>query len=308
MTSSQERKHVVSVSIGSSKRDHSVETDVMGVPFLIERVGTDGDMEKAKQMIRDYDGKVDAIGLGGIDLYLIIGKKRYTLKDGKKLADCAKISPTYDGSMLKHTIERGFIMQLAKEGKYLRKGSKVLVISSADRFGMAEALFNSGCDVVLGDLMFTLNLPIPLRTLPALKIVASILVPIVSNVPFELLYPTGKKQEKRTPKFEDYFQRAEVIAGDFNYINRYMPDDMAGKTIITNTVTASDVEEMKKMGVATLITTTPDFGGRSFGTNVMEGVYSTILGRNRKNPLTIQDLDEMLKKSDLKPRILPLNE
>ena len=87
-----------------------------------------------------------------------------------------------------------------------------------------------------------------------------------------------------------------------------MPDDMAGKVIITNTVTAKDVEDMRERGVATLITTTPDFGGRSFGTNVMEGVYSVVRGKTRKDPPTIKEFRALLKKTDLKPRVLPLNE
>jgi len=64
-------KRVISVSIGSSKRDHYVETEIMGEKFVIERIGTDGSIEKAIDLIQNIDGKVDAIGMGGIDsLYL----------------------------------------------------------------------------------------------------------------------------------------------------------------------------------------------------------------------------------------------
>ena len=56
-------KRVMSVSLGSSKRDHSVETEFMGQKFLVERVGTDGDIEKAIELIRKYDGQVDAFAL-----------------------------------------------------------------------------------------------------------------------------------------------------------------------------------------------------------------------------------------------------
>jgi len=34
-------KRVVSVSLGSSKRNHSVITEILGETFLIERIGTD---------------------------------------------------------------------------------------------------------------------------------------------------------------------------------------------------------------------------------------------------------------------------
>jgi len=57
-------KHVVSVSLGSSKRDSTAQAVFLGEEFILERVGTDGDMQKAVQKIGELDGRVDAIGLG----------------------------------------------------------------------------------------------------------------------------------------------------------------------------------------------------------------------------------------------------
>jgi hypothetical protein len=39
-----------------------VEVELLGEKVVIERIGTDGDMEKAAQMYKDLDGKVDAFG------------------------------------------------------------------------------------------------------------------------------------------------------------------------------------------------------------------------------------------------------
>ena len=79
-------KHVVSVSLGSSQRDRSVETSFAGVPFRVDRLGTDGDVGKAEDLIAERDVKVDAIGLGGLDRYLVAGKRRYELRDASRMA------------------------------------------------------------------------------------------------------------------------------------------------------------------------------------------------------------------------------
>jgi hypothetical protein len=67
-----------------------------------------------------------------------------------------------------------------------------------------------------------------------------------------------------------------VIAGDYLYIGRHLPlpasGALAGKIILTNTTTEEDIKELTKRGARLLITTTPNFEGRSFGTNVMEAV------------------------------------
>ena len=76
-------KHVVSVSLGSSKRNHAVETEFLGEKFRIERIGTDGNWDEAINMIRSLDGKVDAFGMGGITLYIYVGNRRYVMKDAK---------------------------------------------------------------------------------------------------------------------------------------------------------------------------------------------------------------------------------
>ncbi|MFO8059698.1 MAG: quinate 5-dehydrogenase, partial [Bacillota bacterium] len=85
-------KRVVSVSLGSSRRNHRVEVEILGQQFSIERVGTDGDLQRAVQMIRSLDGEVDAIGLGGVDLYLVAGKRRYMLRDASMMARAASVT------------------------------------------------------------------------------------------------------------------------------------------------------------------------------------------------------------------------
>ena len=77
---------VVSVSLGSAQRNHVAQTNLLGHAFSIERRGTDGDLKKAREVIAELDGKVAAIGLGGIDLYVVAGSRRYIMRDAAKLA------------------------------------------------------------------------------------------------------------------------------------------------------------------------------------------------------------------------------
>ena len=52
-------KRVLSVSLGSSSRDKRVQVDFKGIPMIIERIGTDGDIEKARRLYLELDDKVD---------------------------------------------------------------------------------------------------------------------------------------------------------------------------------------------------------------------------------------------------------
>ncbi len=80
-------KHAVSVSLGSSKRDKQVTIKFKDEKILVERFGTDGDVAKARQMYLDLDGKVDAFGVGGVDLYLRLDEREYPLRAALKLVE-----------------------------------------------------------------------------------------------------------------------------------------------------------------------------------------------------------------------------
>src|SRR5690606_12502221 len=135
--------------------------ELLGQRVRVERIGTDGDVDKAIALIRELDGEVDAFGMGGIDLYVWAGNRRYELRDARRIARAASKTPIVDGSGLKNSLERRIVTHLAETLDIRWPERKVLLVSAVDRFGMAEELAKTGCDMVIGDLMFVLGLPIP---------------------------------------------------------------------------------------------------------------------------------------------------
>lgn len=294
-------KQVVSISLGSSKRNGTTAATFGGQEFSITRIGTDGNKEEAARLIRELDGKVAAIGLGGTDLYVYAGNKRYTFKESAALAANATITPVVDGSAIKNTLERRVVAYLMDKHGINFKDKQALIVCAVDRFGLAEALVGAGSRAVFGDLMFGLGLPMPITSLDGLARLASLVAPVITKLPVSWFYPTGNKQTQVKPKFEQYFNNAAIIAGDFHFIRRYMPAAMKDKIIITNTVTLEDEALLKERGVATLVTTTPEMGGRSFGTNVLEGVLTALSGK-RPEELTPGDYTQLIEQAGIEPR------
>jgi hypothetical protein len=297
-------KKVVSVSLGSASRDHRAQVDLLGERFDISRIGTDGSLDKAIATLRALDGTVDALGLGGIDVYLYAGTDRYALRDGLRLLEAVKTTPVVDGSGLKNTLERGAVAFIAERLGIPLRGTRVLMVSALDRFGMAQALVQAGADVVFGDFIFALDLDRPVRGLDEFEEMARKYLPDACKLPFQFFYPTGKKQDRAPqPKYPEYYEDAEIIAGDYHFMRQFMPERLDGKTILTNTVTANDIDFLRARGVARLITTTPDFGGRSFGTNVVEAALIALLGK-RVADVTEDDYRGLLRELDLHPRVV----
>ncbi len=300
-------KRAVSISIGSSKRDKAVEVELLGEKVSIERIGTDGDMEKAAQLYKELDGKVDAFGVGGADLGVMVDDKWYPLYSVQSMIRFIQKTPVVDGAGLKNTLENRLASFIdSRIGDYvIQKGKKAFITLGVDRWGMTTSFVNAGYECVFGDLMFGLNLPFAIRKISSLKVLAALMMPIAGRLPFEWVYPTGEKQEKREPKWEKYYQWGTVIAGDCHYIKRHMPDRLEGKVIATNTTTPSDVEVFRQAGVKYLVTSTPVLEGRSFGTNMMEAALVAISGKGR--PLTWDEYREMLDKLGFEPQLQELN-
>lgn len=300
-------KRVVSVSLGSSSRDHKAYMEIKGETFEIQRIGTDGDMKKAIAIIRELDGKVDAFGMGGIDLYLNAGNRKYIIKDAKPIMNAASISPIVDGTFVKNTLERKVIRYIRDKNIINFKNKTVLMTCALDRFGMAEALIDEGADVTIGDAIFSIGWDLPIHSMKFLHFIAGIIAPVACRMPFDKLYPTGKSQEEKDLRFVKYFYENEIIAGDFLYIKKYMPGNMEGKIIITNTVTMADIKNLKESGAVMLITTTPEIEGRSFGTNVIEAVLTVVSGKN-PSAMTEVSFSKLIDDIGFMPRIEILNE
>jgi len=159
--------------------------------------------------------------------------------------------------------------------------------------------------MVYGDLIYGIGVPIPVRSWSTVKTLATLVLPVVTRCPIAWFYPTGEKQEINTPKYVKYFEQADVIAGDWHLIRRYMPVDMRGKIVLTSSSRASEIDLLKERGVKTLITTTPDIGGEAFATNVMEAVLVALSGK-RPTELTPEDYLGTLGRLGWKPGIRDL--
>ncbi len=298
-------KRILSVSLGSSRRNHRVILDLLGVRVVVDRVGMDGDKTAFARTLREFDGKVDVFGLGGVDLYLRAGKYRYLIKDVARLLRGVHHTPVVDGGELKQVWEKEIPRYLVECAGMELAGKTALFMSGMDRYGLAEGLSREGCRLLIGDMPFALGIPIALRRLWTLRLLSVLMMPVLRRLPFNVLYPTGAKQDEQRGRFPRYFEHAAIIGGDFLFIKRFRPKRLPGKILITNSVTTQDIEELRTAGVKTLVTTTPDMNGRSFGANVLQAIFVALLEKKPEDILPEEYL-QLMQHIGFAPRIIHL--
>src|SRR4030042_2124019 len=125
-----------------------------------------------------------------------VGMKWYPLQSVQPMVRYIKRTPVVDGGGLRHTLESEIAQFIeAQIGSYIKE-KKVLITAGVDRWDMAVSFTGAGYDCVFGDLMFGLGIPIAIRSLSAIKILAALLLPVVGRLPFEWIYPTGEQRRK----------------------------------------------------------------------------------------------------------------
>ena len=298
-------KHVISISLGSSQRNKVVTLRLGQESIRLERIGTDGDENKARSLLAEYDGRVDALGVGGVELYIRLGEKEIPLRSGLQLVKKVQKTPVVDGRGVKHSLERQVMQVVEPQLDAPLANRKAMMPLAVDRYGLALSLADAGYHTVYCDLMFGIGIPIPIYGIKNLYRVGRILTPILAQLPIHMLYPTGEDQEAIKPSHERWFKYGSVIAGDFLYIRRHLPTSLRGQTIVTNTTTEADRTLLQERGLKHLVTTTPIFDGRSFGTNMLEAALTAYAGEGR--PLTIPELKTLIIDLDLKPTVQTLN-
>ncbi len=255
-------------------------------------------------MFRDLDGKVDAFGIGGVDLYVRLGAKEYPLLAALDLVKEVKKTPICDGRGLKHTLEQRVFDLARPELGQIPHFKQAFIPVALDRVGLAQAASSVAQRVLFGDLMIALNLPIPVWGLRNYMRTAKLLMPFVSHFPLSMIfYGSGGTEHK--PRFQEYWQGSDLLAGDYLFMRKYLPHDLSGKTIVTNTTTEENLSTLKERGVKLVITSTPRYEGRSFGTNTLEAALTAYAGKGRL--LSDLELNQLIDDLELTPECEPLS-
>ncbi|MEW6243450.1 MAG: quinate 5-dehydrogenase [Bacillota bacterium] len=265
-------REVIEVSLGAPERDFDVIVGVLGERVRIKRVGTAGDLGLAKALVRQYDGKVSCISLGGVNYYYRLGERKYPVPGAAALA-CAERTPVVDGSGVKRYIEPEIICHMQASGEIDVRGHRVLFVSVLDRYDSALRMRALGADVWAGDPLFALGVPLVLP-ISAFTALARVTMPLLSRIPLRLLYPLRDQTTAgNTPGIRGF----SYIVGDIHLLRRRMPSRLDGVTVISASLRPADeklIESRKGRAIAM-----NKLEGMSLAANVLEAVLVAILGR-----------------------------
>ena len=297
-------KKIISVSLGDSSLDSHFRTRFLGESFQVSRVGTDGDVKRAVQFIREAREDADVIGLGRVHEHYTVGTDTFIRPETRKLERIADSTPVTTGARLREIVQEWTLRTAQAELGNIFNNARVLFLSGTLNYRLASVMAEFTDNLSFADPIAQFGLPNLLHSLGALELYASGTHPI-------LRFQGGKSVlASVTPmRFLNHMvlrravKDAHVVVAPYEQLEHYDSEELAGKTVVTSTVSDSRLEALGEKGVRLVLDCSIQPFKHTVGLNVVEAMVMAALDKGAET-VTHDDYLEIFTDLELKPRIL----
>jgi predicted amino acid dehydrogenase len=293
---------VVGISLGASGRDFALAARFLGQPLEIRRLGTDGSTARALKLLKHWDSRSDAIGLGVVKDSYAVGSRQFVDKDSARLMAAVQQAPVTTGGRLGDILQEWALRHVqGKLGDYFNNAN-VLFFSGRTNYKLALAMAEYTPNLLFADALMQLGIPKLIASLGALELYASGAHYVLDWTPDALMTSAPARKWTRYV-LRQAMRNASVIVAPVHELDRFGARDLAGKTIFTSTVNEARLAAFKAKGVGTVIDGAPALFGHVLDPSLLDAMIVAATG---KAPEAILEDDylEIITGLALEPRIL----
>lgn len=304
-------KRVINISLGVSRDDYELFTAFLGQDFHVQRYGTDGDLEKAADLMLRWNKKVDAIGLGSIKIPYSIGSSERKTRETEELQKLASQmqTPVTTGAALRAVVQEWSIRHLQfKFGNNYFNNARALFFSGMEDSTLAKVLSELTDNLFFADPILEHGVPRLLNSYKDLQLYANRLHGVLQWVPGKRLSMKAEPLRIWNERIiQKAIQRASIVVVPYYGFHRYVEmcsrKDLEGKTVITSTAYDDRVALLAERGVEVIIDTTPRILERVVGISVLEAMAIVAL-KKAMYQITDDDLLEIICDQRMEPRVI----
>lgn len=297
-------KTVVSISLGPENLDFDFKTTFLGQPFRVIRIGTNKDIDKAKALLKEWDGKADAIGLGMVREHQRIGAYQFSQASTNDLLSCVQNVPVTTGANLREILHDWAVRHTQQEVPNFFNNSKILFMSGMANYRTARVLSEYTENLTFADPVLQLGIPKFLTSLHALELYAAGTHHFMRwSAPHVLTPSVAPVKEWNHFILRKAMQKADIIAARYDELEKFSMEELGGKTVLTATVTEERLRELGDKGVNMVVDYTPQLFDTVVGVNIIEAMILAALGK-KAGGITDDDYLEIITSLGIEPRIL----
>jgi len=293
-------KTVIGVSLGSRRQDFEFETRFLGEPMQVRRLGTDGSSVAAARLLRLWDRKADAIGLG------LVKDSEHAGRGGRdrtdKLAATVEHAPLTTGARLADIFLEWAVRHAQAElGRYF-DNARVLFFSGLAHHRLAAAMAEYTPNLRFADPLLQMGVPKLLTSLDALGLYASGVHYVAEWLPPRLV-PAALMRQWAQFALRRALAHAHVVVAPVHELDAFGLEELAGKTLVTTTVNEARLARFKDAGVHLVIDGAPLVQGHALDPALLDAMIVAATGK-AGDELLDDDYLEVLSGEGLAPRLL----
>jgi predicted amino acid dehydrogenase len=295
-------KRVVGVSLGSSAQDFAFRARFLGKQLDVRRIGTDHSVARAEKLLKHWENHADAIGVGVVRESYTVGSQRFVDEEGSRLMAAVTRVPATTGARLGDILQEWALRHVqAKLGDYFNN-ARVLFFSGLAHYKLAQAFAEYTPNLEFADALLQLGVPKMLTSLDALELYASGAHYVTDRVP-DLVTDNAAVREWQRFVLRRAMRDATVIVAPVHELDAFGLEELAGKTILTSTVSESRIAQLKRKGVNLVIDGAPSLFGHVLGPSVLDAMIIAALDKEPEDLLE-DDYLEIIGGLGMEPRMI----
>jgi predicted amino acid dehydrogenase len=293
-------KTVVSISLGSSRHDFDFTTRFLGERLRVRRLGTNGSLARALKLVKQWDGEAAAIGVGLVKDSDGIGSRADG--QGERLAAAADHTPVTTGARLADLLQEWAVRHAQGELGHYFDNARVLFFSGLANRKLVQTMSEFTENLRFADPLLQVGVPKLLGSVDALQLYASGAHFVAEWVPPRFT-PAPLLAQWSQHVLRHAMRKATVVVAPVHELDAFGPEELAGKTLVTSTVSEERLAKLRRQGVQMVVDGAPLLGRHVLAPNLMHAMIIAAAGK-RPDEILEDDLLELLGGLQYAPRIL----
>jgi predicted amino acid dehydrogenase len=299
----QGRITVVNVTFQGDEWDYDECVTLGGRDFRLVRVGTGGDARAAEDHVWRWSLDADAIAVSGLREARAAGHPENSIDDVERITHTTQRVPVRDGSLLADIVQEWAIRRVEAEMPGYFANARVVVIGGTTRERTIAVLHEFTDNIIFDSVGHDLVVPGNIKTNPVTATTAGVGEFAWRHVPDTIKQridgPVGWVSDK-VAHFA--VKDADVLIGSFSELMHFGLPDLAGKTVITSTISEDRLAALSDLGADLVVDVTP----QPFDVVIVPAMYEAMAAATLPSgkELTTDDLARFIQGAELEPRLL----
>ena len=292
---------VINVSLTGPDRDFDEHVTFLGHDFRIVRIGTSGDVRAAEEAVVKWADEADAIAVTGIREARAAGLYDGELEEVDRVKRATTAVPVADGHALRDVLQEWTIRHVQTEMPGFFSNARTVVLGGLNHDRTTRILREYTQNIEFADPLLALDLPARIDANPAFGLAADVGVRTMRRLPgavqSQIKAPGARRSHAKARKAS---RDADVVVATFDELIGFGLADLAGKTLVTSSISDDRLADLAGRGVDMVL----DFTPQPFDVTVNAALLEAMMLAVSQGELTNDDLLDMIVAAGLKPRVL----